>query len=60
MSNKPKLYTVYSKKVAYQLRELGFKIVEMGINKNYPQFDTYLFIDTPEFQMALSNISNKK
>ena len=54
-----KTFTVYTKKVAIQLREQGFRIVTTGINKNFPQYDTYIFRDTEEFRKALDKIVNK-
>ena len=53
-------YTIYTKRVAYQLREKGFKIVKTGINKQHPQYDTYIFKNSEEFQKALHELNNRK
>lgn len=50
----PAIYRIYTKKIAYELRKQGFKIVGTEVNENHPQFDVYLFIDTPELRKALS------
>lgn len=34
---------IYSKKLAYQLRKLGFQIIRLDVN---PQFNTYVFQKT--------------
>jgi hypothetical protein len=47
---------IYTKRIAYELRLQGFKILRTGINKNYPQFTTWIFEDTKELNDALSNL----
>lgn len=54
-----KEYIIYTKKIAYQLRKCGFKIIRTGINENYPQFDTYIFEDTEELRIALQKITKR-
>lgn len=54
-----KEFTIYTKRIAYQLRMCGFQIIRTGINENYPQFNTYVFADTPEFRATLAKISHK-
>lgn len=41
-------YTIYSKWLAYELRKQGFKLIRTGINKNFPQYNTYIFENTIE------------
>ena len=53
------LYVIYTKKLAFLLREQGFKIIKTGVNENYPQYNTYLFEDTPEVQAALHLLTKK-
>lgn len=53
-------YTIYTKDLAYRLRERGFQIVKTGINKNYPQFDTYIFKNSQALQNAIHEITSKK
>lgn len=50
-------YTIYSKKIAFKLRELGFELVGTGINKNFPQYNTYIFKNSKELQEALTKLS---
>jgi hypothetical protein len=51
---------IYTKWVAYELRKLGFPIVRVDVNPNKPQFDCYIFAETPELINALLVITNKK
>lgn len=52
---------IYSKWLAYELRKLGFKIIRTDINPNYPQYDIYVFEDSPAFQRAFIALSaNRK
>lgn len=43
--------------IALQLRERGFKLLRTGINPNKPQFDTYIFEETPELLEALTSLT---
>lgn len=51
-------YTIYSKKMAFKLRELGFKLLRTGINKNFPQYNTYIFEDSADLRQAITELSN--
>ncbi len=53
-------YTVYSKWLALALREQGFKLNRTGINKNFPQYITYIFADSPELQNAIKTLSEQR
>jgi hypothetical protein len=55
-----KFYTIYTKRLAYELRERGFKIEKTGVNWNHPQFDTYIFRNSDELQKAINEIVAKK
>lgn len=59
MKQTGKIYKIYTKKIAYELRKMGFKFIGTDINKNFPQFLVYLFEDTPELHEALSSIVKK-
>lgn len=48
-------YTIYSKKLALQLRKQGFTFLRTGINENFPQFNTYIFEDSEELQKAIAD-----
>lgn len=52
-------YKIYTRKLAYLLRQKGFEIIKTEINKNHPQFDVYLFTDTPSFRAALTTLTAK-
>lgn len=47
---------VFSKAMAYKLRLQGFKIIRVGVNPYYPQYDCYYFHNTPNFQAALQEL----
>lgn len=55
-----KEFTIYSSRVAAELRKRGFKIVGTGINEAHPQFDTYIFEDSQELREALTSITLKR
>lgn len=50
---------IYSKKLAYTLRQMGFKIIGVGVNEKFPQFDTYIFENTQELNEILYKLTNK-
>ena len=54
-----KEFTIYSKRLALELRLKGFKILRTGVNPNHPQFDTYIFENSHELQMAIKNQSKR-
>lgn len=51
---------IYTKKLAYELRKQGFKLLRTGINENFPQYDTYIFEDTEELHKAVVNYKNNQ
>jgi len=54
-----KTYRIYTKRLAYELRKLGFRFIGTDINENFPQFLVYLFEDTPELHAALMKLTRK-
>lgn len=52
---------IFTRKLAVYLRECGFKIVGTEVNFKHPQFDVWLFEDTPKLGQAILkyNSSNK-
>lgn len=48
-----KVKRIYTKKMAIYLREQGFKIIGTEVNKKRPEFDVYLFNDTPNLENAM-------
>ena len=49
---------IYMPWIAAKLREQGFKLLRTGINQKKPQFDTYIFEETPELLEALTRLSS--
>lgn len=58
MTNETK--RIYTKSVALELRRRGFKIIRTEPNENKPEFDVYIFKDTPRFKAALTDITNSR
>jgi hypothetical protein len=50
---------IYTRKMAYELRKLGFKIVGVEPDKKKPYFDNYIFEDSKELQEAMRQLSKK-
>lgn len=48
--------TIYTNKMAYELRKRGFKILEVIPDANKPQFDNYVFEDTEALHKAIDEI----
>ena len=38
---------------------MGFKIIGVGVNEKFPQFDTYIFENTQELNEILYKLTNK-
>ncbi len=53
-------YIIYSKRVALELRKLGFRLLGTGINENFPQFNTYIFENSSELQRALAQFTKRQ
>ena len=51
---------IYMPWIAAQLREQGFKLLKTGVNPHNPQFDTYIFEETPELLEALTKLTGKE
>lgn len=48
---------IYSMKMATYLRKLGFKIVSVEVNPYKPEFNMWVFEDTPELRVAMSKFN---
>lgn len=48
-----KTFTIFSRKLAIYLREHGFHIICTRVNNTYPQYDCYIFTNSPELQSAI-------
>ena len=55
--NEIKIYKVYTRWLALELRKLGFKIIGTDINEYHPQFDVWLFKDTEELHKAILKLT---
>ena len=47
-----KIFRVYTRRIAYELRKQGYKIIGTEINEFHPEFTIWLFEETPEFLIA--------
>lgn len=52
-----KEFTIYAKWLAYRLREQGFRLIRTGINEKKPQYDTYIFEDSLDLQIAITQLT---
>ena len=52
--------TIFTRKMAYELRKNGFKIIRTEPDKKHPEFDNYIFEDSEDLQKAMATISNKQ
>lgn len=50
---------VYTRWLANALVKAGFPVVRIEKNPKKPDFDCYVFAETAEFKLALTNIANK-
>ena len=51
---------IYMPWLAAELRRLGFRIIRTEVNPHRPQFDIYIFEETPELLEALTKLTNKQ
>lgn len=54
-----KEFIVYTRRIAYELRVQGFKIIRTEVNPNFPQYDTYVFENSSELQNAFRALTRK-
>lgn len=50
---------IYSKWLALELRKRGFELVRLGVNTNFPQYNTYIFNFSAELDKAIAEITKK-
>lgn len=55
-----KEYTIYARWLAYELRKQGFRIIRTEPNEQKPQFDTYVFEDNDDLQIAISYLTRTR
>lgn len=53
-------YRIYTKWLALALRRKGFKIIKTDVNENHPQFDVYIFENSPILQENIRILTNEK
>lgn len=51
---------IYTRWLALELRKQGFKLLRTGINENFPQFNTYIFEDSAELDLAIGELTNSR
>ena len=54
-----KIKKVFTKKLAIYLRNNGFEIVKTEVNYKFPQYDVYVFEDTPELTSYILKYQGK-
>jgi hypothetical protein len=59
MQNSNDLIQVYSKRVAFELRKLGYKIVGTTPNEKFPMFDIFLFKNEGNVKEDLKKFTGK-
>lgn len=59
MQNQTNLLKIFSKRVALELRKLGYKILFTEPNRNYPQFDVYAFEAKEGIEQEMAKIGEK-
>ena len=52
-------YIVYMPYIATELRKEGFNIIRTEVNPHKPQFECYVFENTPEFIKAFTRITSQ-
>ena len=55
-----KEYIIYTKWLAYELREQGFRMIRAEINPNFPQFYCWVFENNEDLQIAIRQLTQKK
>ena len=59
MQTDTKILKVFSKKVAYELRKMGYRILYTEPNRNHPQFDVYVFENKNEIEKQMARIGEQ-
>jgi hypothetical protein len=59
MQNQTNLLKVYSRKVALELRRLGYRILFTEPNENHPQFDVYVFENKGNVEKEMARIGRQ-
>lgn len=52
--------TIFTRRMALYLRQNGFSIIRTEPNRQKPEFDVYIFNDTPQLQQAITEYTRSK
>ena len=55
-----KEFTIYTKWLAYELRQQGFRIIRTEVNPNHPQFECWVFENNVDLQIAIGYLTNRR
>lgn len=55
-----KEFIVYAKWIAYELRKRGFRIIKTTVNPTRPEYDCWIFEESPEMIAAFKEIVKKQ
>ena len=55
-----KEFKVFKLKIARQLRQMGFRIYRIEVNRYMPQLNVYIFRDSPEFRTAFTKLQERE
>lgn len=56
---KPKIYKIFSKRIANELCKMGFRVIGTEIHNQKPWLYVYLFEDSENFRAALREASER-
>lgn len=54
-----KIFRVYTRWLAAQLRAQGFELLGIDKDYKYPKYDNFLFEDCPELRTAIEKLTSK-
>lgn len=54
-----KEFIVYARWIAYELRKRGFRIIKTTVNPIRPEYDCWIFEESPEMIAAFEEIVKK-
>lgn len=55
-----KLYPIFSRRIAYELEKMGFKLIKMAPNRHNSNLQVYYFEDTVALHNAAQSLIQKK
>ena len=54
------LYPIFSRRIVRELEKMGFKVVQIGPNRKFPNLRVYYFEETAEFRNAAQMLFQKE